>query len=62
MSITAPRIRSGAANPVPKLISVIAGMCAGADSIDDLDVLSAGGMSTPFDGVYALSTLGVLLR
>lgn len=30
------RIRSGAANPVPKLTSIIAGMAAGADSIDDL--------------------------
>ena len=62
VSITAPRIRSGAANPVPKLISVIAGMCAGADSIDDFDVLRAGGMPTLFDGVYAPSTLGMLLR
>jgi hypothetical protein len=62
VTITAPRIRSGAANPVPKLISVIAGMCAGADSIDDLDMLRAGGMPTLFDGVYAPSTLGVLLR
>jgi hypothetical protein len=32
------RIRSGAANPTPKLTSIIAGMLAGADSIDDLDV------------------------
>ena len=39
VSITAPRIRSCAANPVPKLISVIAGMCADAEGIDDLDVL-----------------------
>ena len=37
-------------------------MCAGADSIDDLDVLRAGGMPILFDGVYAPSTLGVLLR
>src|SRR5215207_9904253 len=44
VSITTPRIRSGAANPVPKLLSVIGGMCDGADSIDDLDVLRAGGM------------------
>ena len=36
VSITTPRIKSGAANPVPKLVDVIAGMCAGADSIDDL--------------------------
>ncbi len=35
VSITTPRIRSGAANPAPKLLGVIAGMCAGADSIDD---------------------------
>jgi hypothetical protein len=62
VSIKAPRIRSGGANPVPKLLSVIAGMCAGADSIDDLDVLRSGGMPTLFDGVYAPSTLGVLLR
>src|SRR5690349_1517834 len=62
VSITAPRIRSGAANPAPKLLTVIAGMCAGADSIDDLDVLRAGGMPILCDGVYAPSTLGVLLR
>jgi hypothetical protein len=62
VSITTPRIRSGAANPVPKLLSVIGGMCAGADSIDDLDVLRAGGMPILFNGVYAPSTLGTLLR
>src|SRR4029079_14340834 len=56
------RIKSGAANPAPKLVGVIAGMCAGADSIDDLDVLRAGGMPILFDGVYAPSTLGTLLR
>jgi hypothetical protein len=62
VSIKNSRIRSGAANPVPKLLSVIAGMCAGADSIDDLDVLRAGGMPILFDGVYAPTTLGTLLR
>jgi hypothetical protein len=62
VSITTPRIRSGSANSAPKLLTVIAGMCAGADSIDDLNVLRAGGMPTLFDGVYAPSTLGVLLR
>jgi hypothetical protein len=60
--ISHPRIKSGSANPVSKLLSVIAGMCAGADSIDDLDVLRSGGMRTLFDGVYAPSTLGTLLR
>jgi hypothetical protein len=29
--IAAPRIKSGAANPAPKLVTLIAGMCAGAD-------------------------------
>ena len=62
VSITTPRIKSGAANPAPKLLTVVAGMCAGADSIDDLDVLRAGGMPILFDGVYAPSTLGTLLR
>src|SRR3954449_9631266 len=37
-------------------------MCAGADSIDDLDMLRASGMPILFDGVYAPSTLGTLLR
>jgi hypothetical protein len=62
VSIKAPRIKSGSANPAPKLLTVIAGMCAGADSIDDLEVLRAGGMPVLFDGVYAPSTLGTLLR
>lgn len=58
VSIKTSRIKSGAANPAPKLLSVIAGMCAGADSIDDLDVLRAGGMPILFNGIYAPSTLG----
>jgi hypothetical protein len=62
VSIKTPKIKSGSANPVPKLLGVIAGMCSGADSIDDLDVLRAGGMPIVFDKVYAPSTLGTLLR
>src|SRR4051794_32855279 len=62
VSITTSRIKSGAANPVPKLLGVLAGMCTGADSIDDLDMLRAGGMPILFDDVYAPSTLGTLLR
>jgi len=34
--IAEPRIKSGTANPGPKLATLIAGMCAGADSIDDV--------------------------
>jgi hypothetical protein len=56
------RVRSGAANPTPKLTSIIAGMAAGADSIDDLDVVRSGGMKKLFGGVYACATLGILLR
>jgi hypothetical protein len=62
VSITTPRIKSGSANPAPKLLTVIGGMCAGADSINDLDMLRAGAMPILFDGVYAPSTLGTLLR
>ena len=60
--ITAPRIKSGSVNPAPKLATVVAGMCAGADSIDDLDTVRSGGMKTLFGGVYAPSTIGTLLR
>jgi len=60
--IAAPRIKSGSANPAPKLATLIAGMCAGADCIDDVDVLRSGGMKTLFDAVYAPSTIGTLLR
>jgi len=60
--IVESRIKSGAANPVPKLATLIAGMCAGADSIDDVDVVRSGGMKALFGGVYAPSTIGTLLR
>lgn len=56
------RVKSGAANPTPKLTSIIAGMAAGADSIDDLDVIRSGGMKQVFGGVYACATLGIFLR
>ena len=60
--IAEPRIKSGAANPAPKLATLVAGMCAGADSIDDVDIVRSGGMKTLFDAVYAPSTIGTLLR
>jgi hypothetical protein len=56
------RLSVGSPNPVAKSASVIAGMLAGADSIDDLDVLRHGGMGRLFGGVRAPSTLGSYLR
>jgi hypothetical protein len=50
------------ANTPFKVGGVVAGMLAGADSIDDLDVLRHGGMGELFDGVRAPSTLGSFLR
>lgn len=49
-------------NPAGKLSSITAGMAAGADCIDDLDVIGSGGMEQLFGGVYACSTLGQFLR
>jgi hypothetical protein len=59
---TSERVKSGAANPTPKLTSIVAGMAAGADSIEDLDVIRSGGMNKLFGGVYACATLGIFLR
>jgi hypothetical protein len=59
---TCERIKSGAANATAKLTAIIAGMAAGGDSIDDLDVIRAGGMKNLFGGVYAAATLGIFLR
>ena len=49
-------------NPAAKTASVVGGMLAGADSIDDLDLLRHGGMGRLFAGVRAPSTLGTHLR
>ena len=59
---TDERVRSGGANPAGKLTSIIAGLAAGADSIDDLQVVRSGGMKKVFNFVYAPSTLGIHLR
>jgi Transposase DDE domain group 1 len=56
------KVKSAGVNPAGKLTSIIAGMAAGADCIDDLDVLRSGGMPRLFSGVYAPATLGQLLR
>lgn len=49
-------------NAVVKSVGVVAGMLAGADSIDDLDRLRHGGMDKLFDGIRAPSTYGSFLR
>jgi len=54
--------RLGRGEPAGKLSAVIAGMAAGADCIDDLDLIRCGGMRRLFGGVYAPATLGQLLR
>ena len=56
------RVKSAGVNPAGKLTSVIAGMAAGADCIDDLDLIRSGGMRGLFGGVYAPATLGQFLR
>jgi hypothetical protein len=53
---------SEGANPAGKAVTIVAGMCAGADSIDDLDMLRIGGMDKAFETIYAPSTLGSFLR
>ena len=45
-----------------KVPCLVAGMAAGADSIDDMDVLRHGAMPDLFGGVRAPSTLGSFLR
>ncbi len=45
-----------------KVASLIGGMLAGADSIDDMAVLRHGGMNKVFTAAYAPSTLGSFLR
>ena len=45
-----------------KIPCLVAGMAAGADSLDDMDVLRHGAMDVLFGGVRAPSTLGSHLR
>ncbi|MEU5306908.1 hypothetical protein AB0G88_40240 [Streptomyces noursei] len=48
--------------PDAKTMSLVAGMLAGADSIDDVGVLRHDAMAKAFAGVRAPSTLGSFLR
>jgi hypothetical protein len=53
---------SQGANAGAKIGSIVAGMAAGADSIDDLDVIRHGALPELFAGIRAPSTLGTFLR
>ncbi|MEP6651031.1 MAG: IS1380 family transposase [Lapillicoccus sp.] len=53
---------AGGANAAVKVPALVAGMVAGADSIDDMDLLRHGGMGRLFTGIRAPSTLGTFLR
>ncbi len=50
------------ANAGSKVAALVAGMVAGADSIEDMGLLRHGGMGRLFTGLYAPSTLGSFLR
>ncbi len=60
--LASTKVRSAGVNPAGKLTALIAGMCAGADSIADVEVIRAGGMAEMFGGVYASATVGQFLR
>lgn len=53
---------SAGANPAAKVMSLLAGMVAGADSIEDMDRLRHAGNDGVFDEIRAPSTLGSFLR
>jgi DDE family transposase len=63
--LVAEHVRPGGecgVNAQVKIPCLVAGMAAGADSIDDMDLLRHGAMDALFGGVRAPSTLGSHLR
>src|SRR5260370_9801068 len=63
--LVAEHVRPGGGcgvNACLKVACLVAGMAAGADSIDDMDLLRHGAMDVLFGGVRAPSTLGSHLR
>jgi hypothetical protein len=54
--------KPGGANPHLKVPALVAGMVAGADSIEDMALLRHGGMDRLTTGLRAPSTLGTFLR
>jgi hypothetical protein len=61
VTITGAANSAGAA-PAAKVMSLLAGMVAGADSIEDVDRLRHAGNPVAFGGIRAPSTLGTFLR
>jgi hypothetical protein len=63
--LAAEHVRPGGkcgVNAAVKVPCLVAGMAAGADSIDDMDLLRHGAMEVLFGGIRAPSTLGSHLR
>ena len=63
--LVAGQVRPGGqcgVNAAAKVPCLVAGMAAGADSIDDMDLLRHGAMTSLFGGIRAPSTLGSHLR
>ena len=58
LTLTGP----GSANPAAKVTTLVAGMLAGADCIDDMDLLRHGASTKLFEDLRAPSTLGTFLR
>src|ERR1044071_5237056 len=64
-ALVADRVRitaKGGANAAAKILAVVAGMVAGADSISDMDLLRHGGVVRLVNQVRAPPTLGTFLR
>jgi hypothetical protein len=64
-NVVASRVRirgDKGTNAGGKVATIVAGMVAGADSIEDLNLARHGGMGSLFVSVYAPSTLGEFLR
>src|SRR2546426_7278833 len=62
VKITGEPVPSTGANPAGKVTAIVAGMVAGADSIDDLDVIRHGGVKRLFARGYAPPPPGPFLR
>ena len=60
--LVADRLSVPSPNGRLEVPALVAGMVAGADSIQDMDLLRHGGMDRLFDGVRAPSTLGTFPR